>query len=102
MSNSITYQYSTPSQLKKGKGQEEFFLSKFNGVQKKQVDCFFWGKLNDPFITARCLLTLSNVVKSSFNLSPFQMALLKDPIVTAGNDTIRFELSPIVQESMQE
>jgi len=91
MSNSITYQYSTPSQLKKGKGQEEFFLSKFNGVQKKQVDCFFWGKLNDPFITARCLLTLSNVVKSSFNLSPFQMALLKDPIVTAGNDTIRFE-----------
>ena len=91
MSNSITYQYATPSQVKKGKGQEELFLSKFNGVQKKEVDCFFWGKLTDPFITARCLLTLSNVVKSSFNLLPFQMALLKDPIVTAGNETIRFE-----------
>jgi hypothetical protein len=30
-------------------------------------------------------------VQSCFNLSPFQIALLKDPIVTAGNEKIRFE-----------
>lgn len=42
-------------------------------------------------MTARCLITLSNVVQSSFNLSPFQLALLKDPIVTAGAEKIRFE-----------
>jgi hypothetical protein len=47
--------------------------------------------ITDPYTTARCLLTLSNVVQSSFNLSPFQLALLKDPIVTAGNEKIRFE-----------
>ncbi|MCV6630273.1 MAG: SWIM zinc finger family protein [Flavobacteriaceae bacterium] len=40
---------------------------------------------------SRCLITLSNIVQSSFNLSPFQLALLKDPIVTAGNNQIRFE-----------
>ncbi|HYV92726.1 MAG TPA: SWIM zinc finger family protein, partial [Chitinophagales bacterium] len=34
---------------------------------------------------------LSNVVKSSFSLSAFEMAKLKDPIVTAGNEKIRFE-----------
>jgi len=91
MPNSITYQYASPSQLKKGTNQEELFLAKYNEVQKKQVPCFFWGKLMEPFLTARCLLALSNVVKSSFNLSPFQMALLKDPVVTAGNGKIRFE-----------
>jgi hypothetical protein len=52
---------------------------------------FFLGKLKDPYITSRCLITLSNVVQSSFNLSPFEMAKLKDPIVTAGNERIRFE-----------
>jgi len=91
MPNSITYQYASPSQLKKGSNQEELFLAKYNEVQKKQVPCFFWGKLTEPFLTARCLLALSNVVKSSFNLSPFQLAMLKDPVVTAGNGKIRFE-----------
>ena len=52
---------------------------------------FFWGKLTDPYTTARCLIALSNVVQSSFNLSPFEIAKLKDPIVTAGNEKIRFE-----------
>lgn len=40
---------------------------------------------------SRCLITLSNIVQSSFNLSPFEIAKLKDPIVTAGNEKIRFE-----------
>lgn len=91
MSDIITYQYAYPSSLTKAAAQDELFLAKYSEVQKKEAPCFFWGKLEDPFITARCLIALSNVVQSSFNLSPFEMAKLKDPIVTAGNEKIRFE-----------
>lgn len=91
MTETITYQYRNPSIFARGSGEDELFLSKYSEVQKIDAPCFFWGKLKDPYITSRCLITLSNVVQSSFNLSPFQMALLKDPIVTAGNEKIRFE-----------
>lgn len=87
MSSTITYQYKQASALTKDK----LLLSKYSELEKKESPVFFWGKLTDPFITAKCLITLSNVVQSSFNLSPFQLALLKDPIVTAGNEKIRFE-----------
>lgn len=91
MNETITYQYPSPSVLKNLKGKEELFLSQYSEVQKKDTPCFFYGRLNNPYLTARCLITLSNVVQSSFNLSPFQLALLKDPIATAGNGKIRFE-----------
>ena len=91
MSDTITYHYSRPSALNRQKNHEELFLAQYNEERKQNAACFFWGRLTDPFITARCLLTLSSVVQSSFSLSPFQQALLKDPIVTAGNDKIRFE-----------
>src|SRR5205085_12509077 len=80
-----------PSTIQKTAQGDELFLAHYSEVQKKQSPCFFWGLLTDPYLTARCLITLSNVVQSSFNLSPFQLALLKDPIVTAGNEKIRFE-----------
>jgi len=91
MSDSITYRYNHPSAVQKRAGGDELFLAHYSEVQKKQNPCFFWGRLTDPYTTARCLITLSNVVQSSFNLSPFQLALLKDPIVTAGSEKIRFE-----------
>jgi len=91
MSETITYQYSQPSTLKKSTLTDELFLAKYSEVQKNNSPCFFWGQLTDPYTVARCLLTLSNVVKSSFSLSPFELAMLKDPIVTAGNEKIRFE-----------
>lgn len=91
MSDILTYQYTSPSILHKQNNNDELFLAKYSEIQKKDAPCFFWGKLTEPHITARCLVTLSNVVQSSFNLSPFQMALLKDPIATAGNERIRFE-----------
>lgn len=91
MSETITYHYSSPSVLSKSAEKDELFLAKYSEVEKKEAPCFFWGKLKDPFTTARCLITLSNVVRSSFNLSPFEIAKLKDPIVTAGNEKIRFE-----------
>lgn len=91
MSDTITYSYNEPSTLRKSGTSDELFLAQYSEMQKGNSPCFFWGKLTDPFIVSRCLITMSNVVKSSFNLSPFQMALLKDPIVTAGNERIRFE-----------
>lgn len=93
MSDTITYQYQNPSsiQYRKEGLPADFLLSKYSEIEKKDSPCFFWGKLSDPYTTARCLITLSGVVQSSFSLSPFEMAKLKDPIVTAGNDRIRFE-----------
>jgi hypothetical protein len=91
MSNHITYHYPNPSSLVSKKSGDEFLLAQYNEVIPNTAPCFFWGRLTDPFITARCLITLSHIVQSSFNLSPFQWAQLKDPIVTAGNDKIRFE-----------
>jgi hypothetical protein len=91
MSETITYQYAASSALQKVNDLDELFLSKYSEIQKKDASCFFWGRLSDPYTTARCLITLSNVVQSSFSLSPFELAKLKDPIVTAGNEKIRFE-----------
>ena len=91
MKETLHYQYKAPSSIMRTGGQEHLFLSKFNEVQKSDAPCFFWGRLKSPYEISRCLITLSNIVQSSFNLSPFQLALLKDPIVTAGNNQIRFE-----------
>lgn len=92
MEDLLTYNYSSSSSFVKKDAVEELFLAQYSEIQKKtDVPCYFWGNVGQPFILARCLITLSNIVKSSFNLSPFQMALLKDPIVTAGNEKLRFE-----------
>jgi len=92
MSDTLTYQYNRQSSLTKtGTNNDELFLAKYSEVQKSDAPCFFWGRLTDPYTTARCLLTLSGVVKSSFSLSPFELQMLKDPIATAGNGKLRFE-----------
>ena len=91
MSDTITYRYNGASAIEQGAEAEALFLAKYSELAEETAPCFFWGRLTDPFIVARCLVTLSNVVQSSFNLSPFQLALLKDPIVTAGAEKIRFE-----------
>lgn len=91
MSNTLQYTYQSPSALTKTQDQDQLSFSKFSEIQRGAGDCFFWGKLKNPYVLSRCLITLSNTVQSSFNLSPFQLALLKDPIVTAGNGQIRFE-----------
>ncbi|MCI5056525.1 MAG: SWIM zinc finger family protein [Flavobacteriales bacterium] len=91
MSETLTYQYAQPSNLEKSPDQSSLFLSKYSEVIKEEAPCFFWGKMTQPFELSKCLITLSNVVQSSFSMSPFQMSLLKDPIVTAGNERIRFE-----------
>lgn len=92
MEDTLIYNYSGTSSLLDKGNLEELFLAQYSEIQKNtHVPCFFWGNVGQPFILARCLISLSNIVRSSFSLSPFQMALLKDPIVTAGNERLRFE-----------
>ncbi|MFV0539741.1 MAG: SWIM zinc finger family protein [Aestuariibaculum sp.] len=91
MSDIVSYKYSLPSVFSKKQHASNLVLANYSEIQKKTVPCFFWGNIENAFEVARCLITISNTVQSSFNLSPFQMALLKDPIVTAGNNKIRFE-----------
>ena len=92
MEELLTYKYNNPSQyIKTGTG-EELFLSKYSEIQKNtDAPCFFWGNVNNPFIMSRCLVTLSNIVKSNFHLSAIELSKLQDPIVTAGNGYVRFE-----------
>lgn len=92
MDETLTYSYNIPSTLTTRNGHEQLLLAKYSEIQKaSDAPCFFIGQVRQPFMMARCLITLANVVKSSFNLSPVQLALLKDPIVSAGYERVRFE-----------
>ncbi|MGM5629854.1 SWIM zinc finger domain-containing protein [Apibacter raozihei] len=92
MDDSLIYKYAFPSSVIQKSGKDELFLSKYSEIQKNsEAPCYFWGTIRNPFIISRCLVTLSNVVKSNYSLTPAQLALIKDPIVTAGNERIRFE-----------
>lgn len=91
MSDSLVYKYLNPSALLRNEDEDFLFLSKFSEIEKADSNCFFWGHIKEPFLLARCLITLSNIVKSSFSLTPADFARMKDPIVTAGSDRIRFE-----------
>lgn len=91
MSQTLSYLYPAPSTLLREAGEETLLLSQYNGVEVQDVPCFFWGAVKNPLVASRCLLTLSQVVASSFYLSPSALARLRDPIVTAGKGCLRFE-----------
>ena len=91
MSQTLSYLYPAPSTLLREAGKETLLLSQYNGVDAQKVPCFFWGTIKNPLVASRCLLALSQVVASSFYLSPSELARLRDPVVTAGNRCLRFE-----------
>ncbi len=84
-----TYKYSETSSLKKDKDQSNLFLAHYNeSYQSKEVPCFFWGKLKQPYPIARSLLNLSKIVGANF--MPIS-ASLRDPVITAGGNKLRLE-----------
>ncbi len=94
--DTLTYDYALASGIATQAGQKDLNLatSGYAGPAtsaNNNAPCFFWGNLTKPYITATCLRTLSDVVAARFHLPPNAAAALRDPIVTAGNDTIRFE-----------
>lgn len=88
--NTISYSYPTPSVFIAG-GAPRLLLAGYSETEKATGPAFFQGSLEQPYITARCLIALSNVVRSSFTLTPATAAMMKDPIVTAGAEKLRFE-----------
>lgn len=81
--------YQTSSAITQKSGMQQLVLSHQAELKEiNDVPCFFWGSLTDPLTTSKCLLALSKVVRSSFGPIP---PSLRDPIVSAGTDQIRFE-----------
>ncbi|MCU0355750.1 MAG: SWIM zinc finger domain-containing protein [Cytophagales bacterium] len=92
MLTETAYWYAQPSAVSKAANRTDILLSHFNeDTEVDEAPCFFWGRLKDPYLTAKCLTTLSKVVKSRFALTMQDLAAMRDPIVTAGADKMRFE-----------
>ena len=85
----LAISYARNSQLTQQSGIQQLVLAHQSELAEvANVPCFFWGSLTDPLLTSKCLLTLSKVVRSSFGPVP---PSLRDPIVSAGTNQIRFE-----------
>ena len=89
--DSFTYAYSFASLLKESDDQSELFLSNYSELPSANLPCFFQGTISNPYIVARCLINLANVVKSNYILTAAQLEAMRDPIVTVGGEQIRFE-----------
>ena len=89
--DTLDYGYSFASLLKHTPTQDELFLSNYSEIPSANLPCFFTGKISNPYIVSRCLTTLANVVKSNFIITQAQLEAMRDPIVTVGNEQIRFE-----------
>ncbi|MCK6693873.1 MAG: SWIM zinc finger domain-containing protein [Thermoanaerobaculia bacterium] len=82
--------YRGVSTLEKQGGMHKLLLAHQTEIEEiNQIPCFFWGTLTDAYTTAKCWTTISRVVKSNFG--PVPLTFLRDPIVTAGTERLRFE-----------
>ena len=87
--NDLQYKYQATSIYNKTKGVNNLILSHQTEIEEvNNIPCFFWGSLTDPYVTAKCWSTIAKVVRSSFGPIP---PSLRDPIVSAGADRLRFE-----------
>ena len=75
MADTISYQYAALSALQRAADQDELCLAKYSEIEKKDAPCFFWGKLTQPYMTARCLIALSNVTTTNI---PFLQGLNRE------------------------
>lgn len=83
------YNYQSVSTITKNNGINNLVLAHQTEIPEvNNIPCFFWGTLTDPYTTAKCWSTIAKVVRSSFSLAP---AYLRDPIVSAGAEWLRFE-----------
>lgn len=89
MLSDLEYNYRSASLLQKDLGVNRLLLAHQTEIEEiNNIPCFFWGSLVDPYLTAKCWTTISKVVRSSFGPVP---ASLRDPIVSAGAQRLRFE-----------
>jgi SWIM zinc finger len=87
--NDLQYKYQGISTYSKTKGINNLILAHQTEIEEvNNIPCFFWGNLTDPYVTAKCWSTIAKVVRSSFGPIP---PSLRDPIVSAGAERLRFE-----------
>lgn len=87
--NDLQYNYQSVSTYTKSKGINNLVLAHQTEIEEvNTIPCFFWGTLTEPYITAKCWTTIAKVVRSSFGPIP---PSLRDPIVSAGTERMRFE-----------
>ena len=85
----LQYNYKGVSTYSKTKGINNLVLAHQTEIEEiNNIPCFFWGSLTDPYVTAKCWSTIAKVVRSSFGPIP---PSLRDPIVSAGSERMRFE-----------
>ena len=85
----LAYQYNAVSSIQKVDGINQLVLAHQTELEEvNNIPCFFWGKLTEPYTTAKCWSTIAKVVRSSFGPIP---PSLRDPIVSAGAERMRFE-----------
>ncbi|AYN04678.1 SWIM zinc finger family protein [Flavobacterium sp. 140616W15] len=85
----LEYNYKGISTYSKSKGINNLVLAHQTEIEEvNNIPCFFWGSLTDPYVTAKCWSTIAKVVRSSFGPVP---PSLRDPIVSAGAERLRFE-----------
>lgn len=85
----LEYKYQSQSTYSKTKGINNLVFAHQTEIEAvNDIPCFFWGNLVNPYVTAKCWSTIAKVVGSSFGPVP---PSLRDPIVTAGMDKMRFE-----------
>ena len=85
----LEYNYKGISTYSKTKGINNLVLAHQTEIEEvNNIPCFFWGSLTDPYVTAKCWSTIAKVVRSSFGPIP---PSLRDPIVSAGSERLRFE-----------
>jgi hypothetical protein len=85
----LQYKYQGISTYTKTKGVNNLILAHQTEIEEvNNIPCFFWGSLTDPYVTAKCWSTIAKVVRSSFGPIP---PSLRDPIVSAGAERLRFE-----------
>lgn len=87
--NDLQISYPAISSLNKVKGINSLVMAHQSEIQEvNNIPCFFWGSLTEPYVTAKCWSTIAKVVRSSFGPIP---PSLRDPIVSAGANKMRFE-----------
>jgi hypothetical protein len=92
METSADYTFASTSTINKVDNQNSLFLSHQTELEEvNNIPCFFWGRMRDPYLTAKCLSTVAKTVRSRFALTMQELAAMRDPIVTAGAEQIRFE-----------
>lgn len=89
MLTDLEYNYRGVSSLQRDGGANKLVLAHQTEISEvDKIPCFFWGSLTEPYLTAKCWTTISKVVRSSFGPVP---PSLRDPIVSAGAERLRFE-----------